>query len=148
MPMPPYHFWEDYKAVMALYAQYIASVGRKYGLARVELAVLLFLANNPQYDTAKEICEMRYLAKSQVSEALHALEARGLVEPYHKGGNRKTVHLRLLPLSASIVAEGRAAQEDFAALLIEGIPPEDMEVWMRCTTRCMENVSKALSRQE
>ena len=40
------------------------------GLTMREIHVLLFLANNPGYDTARDVAEYRGLAKSQVSQAV------------------------------------------------------------------------------
>lgn len=49
------------------------------GLSMREMNVLLFLANNPQYDTARDVTEFRGLSKSQVSQAVELLVAEGLV---------------------------------------------------------------------
>ena len=44
-----------------------------------EVQVLLFLANNPGCDTARDLVELRGLAKSQVSQAVELLVSRGLL---------------------------------------------------------------------
>jgi MarR family transcriptional regulator for hemolysin len=44
-----------------------------------DLHVLLFLANNPGRDTARDVAELRGLPKSQVSGAVELLAARGLL---------------------------------------------------------------------
>ena len=46
-----------------LYTQYIESVCSRHGLTRTELDILLFLANNPKFDTASDIVEMRHLSQ-------------------------------------------------------------------------------------
>ena len=51
----------------------------KTGLSMRELHVLLFLANHPGQDTAREVSELRCLAKSQVSQAVEVLTGRGLL---------------------------------------------------------------------
>lgn len=40
-----------------IYDQSLEPVCKKYQLTRMELDILLFLANNPGYDTAKDIIE-------------------------------------------------------------------------------------------
>ena len=47
----------------------------KTGISMRELHVLLFLANHPGQDTARDVTELRGLAKSQVSQAVEALMA-------------------------------------------------------------------------
>ena len=68
---------EQQNAVKTLYSEFVSPVCAKYGLTRIELDILLFLANNTRYDTATDIVEVRFLAKSQVSAAIKNLEARG-----------------------------------------------------------------------
>ena len=53
-----------------VYRRFLEPVGEKYDLNRAELDVLLFLANNPSYDTATDIVEYRGLVKSHVSAAV------------------------------------------------------------------------------
>ena len=65
----------------------------KYELTYMEFTVLMFLANNPQYDTATQIVRYRHLAKSHVSVSIRSLQERGLILGEHKGGNHRTIHL-------------------------------------------------------
>lgn len=60
-----------------LYSGSINAVAAGYGMSKVEVDVLLFLHNNPQYDTARDIVEYRHIAKSYVSKAVELLVKRG-----------------------------------------------------------------------
>lgn len=53
---------EQQNAVKTLYSEFVSPVCAKYGLTRIELDILLFLANNTRYDTATDIVEVRFLA--------------------------------------------------------------------------------------
>ena len=81
---------EQQNAVKTLYSEFVSPVCAKYGLTRIELDILLFLANNTRYDTATDIVEVRFLAKSQVSAAIKNLEARGCLRREYQLENRKT----------------------------------------------------------
>ena len=48
---------EQQNAVKTLYSEFVSPVCAKYGLTRIELDILLFLANNTRYDTATDIVE-------------------------------------------------------------------------------------------
>lgn len=61
------------------YTWQFAPLLERTGLSMREMNVLLFLANNPQYDTARDVTEFRGLSKSQVSQAVELLVAEGLV---------------------------------------------------------------------
>ena len=56
-----------------LYERTVMPVCRKFGLTYMEFTVLMFLQNNPQYDTAAQIVKIRRLTKSHVSVTLKSL---------------------------------------------------------------------------
>ena len=58
-----------------LYCGLFTSMLESWGLTQLEADILLFLANNPEYDTARDIVEVRHLAKSHVSAGIEALAA-------------------------------------------------------------------------
>ena len=71
--MLPLNPWEHQNAVKTLYSKCVGEICVWHGITRMELDILLFLANNPCFDTATEIVEIRYLSKSQVSSSVKLL---------------------------------------------------------------------------
>ena len=126
---------EQQNAVKTLYSEFVSPVCAKYGLTRIELDILLFLANNTRYDTATDIVEVRFLAKSQVSAAIKNLEARGCL---------RREYLRLCDPAQPMIAAGRSAQEQFGAALLDGFTPEELEHMQRSMERIRKNVEKYL----
>ena len=120
-------FWDDIAAMRSLYSAQLDAVGREFGLARVELDILLFLANNPQFDTATDIVERRCISKAHVSQSVKSLEQRGYLERRYVGDNRRTIHLRLLEGAQEAVDAGRQAQTRCFASLLEGFGEDEVE---------------------
>lgn len=110
-----------------LYMKLLEPILREYDLTRMEVGILLFLANNPQIDTASQMVSIRRLTKSHVSSAVARLADLGYLERFYEGCNQKTVHLRLLPTAYPIVTAGRACQQQFREFLIQGISEEEKE---------------------
>lgn len=104
--MLPLNPWEHYFPMKALYSACMEPVCKKHHITRTELDILLFLVNNPDYDTAADIIEVRHLAKSHVSTSIKALEQAGFLEKYYHSDNRKTVHLSVCNLAASLIDDG------------------------------------------
>lgn len=142
--MIPVNPWEDFFPIKALYSNCMEPVCKQHGIARTELDILLFLANNPQYDTAASIVEIRRLAKSHVSTSLKALERRGFLQKQYLPGNRKTVHLSLCPPSSSVISDGRQAQERFFHIMCDGLTAQEIEVMQRCFSRIHTNIKHFL----
>lgn len=119
--------FEHIRLLKSAYTICIKPTCEHWQLTQMEFDVLMFLANNPQFDTAADIVKLRKLTKSHVSTALKQLAARGLLKPYYQDGNRKTLHLQLLPDSRPILEDGHAAQGRFRAMLFSGFSQSDLE---------------------
>ena len=138
-------FFVRSRGVMKLYNSLFDGLLEKYRLTQLEVDILLFLANNPTYDTARDIVEKRHLAKSHVSGGVESLAKRGLLERTRQGGNRKTIHLRLTAAAAPIVEDGRAIQAKYGNLLLEGFTSQEKEQLFSLLDRVGENVDAAIA---
>ena len=85
----------------------------RHGITRMEADILLFLANNPAYDTAKDIVAVRMIAKSHVSASVESLIAKGLITGTPDAQDKRRIHLRPLPAAEPILADAHAMQRAF-----------------------------------
>ena len=124
-----------------VYTQFLSPVCGKYGLTYMELTVLLFLANNPELDTASHIVRCRNLTKSHVSLSVRSLSDKGLLTGTYQAGDRRTIHLKPTQKASEIIADGRAAQRDFMEVVISGISPEELNVLSSLMEKMDRNIS-------
>ena len=75
------------------YEEALHAVAVQYGLTMNELSVLLFLANNPALNTARDIVQLRALAKSHVCMSVDALARRGLLAQQTDEKDKRRVRL-------------------------------------------------------
>lgn len=146
--MIPLNPWEHQNAIKTLYSKCVADVCTRHHITRMELDILLFLANNPCYDTATDIIEIRYLSKSQVSASIKLLEKRGYIRKEYTRGNRKTAHLKICGGAFGVIDDGRAAQEDFLSAMLRGFTGEEVEYIKNCFHRIWENINGYLKEDE
>ena len=142
-----FDLWDGLSLFKKIYDQSLEPVCKKYQLTRMELDILLFLANNPGYDTAKDIIERRRLTKSHVSMSLKDLERRELVQKEYYPGNQKTAHLRLSSASVQMVAEGQQAQKKFFQTVFRDFNPEDVSRMEDYFERMRKNMQNALKEE-
>ena len=95
---------------------------RETGLPPMAMDILLFVANNPDRNTASDICQCRGLKPGIVSVHVDRLVNEGLL----------------------VRAEGRKLQKAFANKLSDGINESDMESFRRTLTRFGENLEDIL----
>ena len=142
-----FDLWDGLSLFKKIYDQSLEPVCKKYQLTRMELDILLFLANNPGYDTAKDIIERRRLTKSHVSMSLKDLERRDLVQKKYYQGNQKTAHLKLSSASIQMVAEGQQAQKKFFQTVFRDFNPEDVSRMEDYFERMRKNMQNALKEE-
>lgn len=140
--MIPLNLWEHQNVIKTFYAKCVEKVCEKHQITRMELDILLFLANNPLFDTASDIVEVRCLSKSQVSVSIQLLEKKGYLRKEYREGNRKTAHLQICDRALPIVTDGKAAQEQFITVMFAGISQKELEILKQCNRRILENINQ------
>ena len=146
--MIPLNPWEHQNAVKTLYSKCVEGVCVKHDITRMELDILLFLANNPCFDTATDIIEVRYLSKSQVSSSIKLLEQCGYLRKEYLKCNRKTAHLRICKEAEDIIRDGQAAQEKFVSIMLDGFSPEEIDSMKQYNDHILCNINACLKGKE
>ena len=126
----------------SVYEKSVMPVCKTYGLTYMEFTVLMFLQNNPKYDTAVQLVKIRRLSKSHVSVSVKGLQEKGLVKGVYYPGNQKTLHLLLTEAANPIVEAGLRAQREFGAMLVRGFSPEEVEQLQYLTDKLHENMKQ------
>ena len=142
--MIPLNPWEHQNAIKALYSKCVERVCVKHSITRMELDILLFLANNPCFDTATDIIEVRYLSKSQVSSSIKRLEQYGYLRKEYLKCNRKTAHLKICKEAVDIIRDGKVAQEEFISVMLDGFSKEEVDSMKRYNERILRNINACL----
>ncbi|MBD5484282.1 MAG: MarR family transcriptional regulator [Lachnospiraceae bacterium] len=146
--MIPLNPWEHQNAIKVLYSKCVEGVCEKHNITRMELDILLFLANNPCFDTATDIIEVRYLSKSQVSSSIKLLEQCGYLRKEYSDCNRKTAHLRICEGAMDIIRDGQAAQEKFISIMLDGFSQEEIDSLRQYNDQILRNISACLKGKE
>ncbi len=146
--MIPLNPWEHHNAIKTLYSKCVEDVCIRHEITRMELDILLFLTNNPCFDTATDIVETRYLSKSQVSSSVGSLEERGYIRREYTGNNKKTAHLRICGPAKSVIEDGREAQERFVSVMLQGLSEEECACLKHCFECMWENIDCYLKAAE
>ena len=146
--MIPLNPWEHQNAIKTLYSKCVEGVCVKHNITRMELDILLFLANNPCFDTATDMIEVRYLSKSQVSSSIKLLEQSGYLRKEYLKCNRKTAHLRICKAAMDIIHDGQAAQEEFISIMLDGFSQEEIGSMKRYNYQILRNIDAYLKGKE
>ena len=130
------------KQFQRFYEHQFAPMLERTGLTIREIHVLLFLANNPGFDTAREITLLRGISKSQVSQAVELLAAEGLLRREPDGGDRRVVHLSITELGKPLAQRCQALQSHCGQRLLEGLTAEEAAQLRRLLETVLDNGAK------
>lgn len=122
----------------------MTETARNQGVTKPEMDVLLFLYNNPQYDKAADVSELRFLAKSYVSKAVDLLQKRGYLQVQNDEKDRRVMRLKLTPAADPLIAAGNETRERFLKILFEGVSQEELQTMQKIHQKMMENLERNL----
>lgn len=119
------HFTEAYSAVMAPMCEEI-------DMPQTAADILMFLANNPGYDTAKDICKYRHLKPGIVSFHVENLVNQGYIEREKIDGDRRKCRLVCTEKSRHAIETGRKLQAEFIGKMTAGLGDDEIKACIHC----------------
>ena len=118
------------------------------GLSMREIHVLLFLGNHPGQDTARDVTELRGLAKSQVSQAVEVLAGRGILARRADGEDRRVIHLEITETGLPLAREAQAVQAACGRRMLAGLNEEEQAVFLNLLERVLQETEKLSAEKE
>lgn len=93
-------------------------------LPQTAFDILMFLANNPEYKTARDIVEIRKIKANLVSVNVDKLVNEGYLERKPVENDRRKMELVCTKKAGTVIERGRRIQQQFTANLFAGIDEE------------------------
>ena len=128
----------------AAYAALCKPLCQKLHLPQTAFDILMFLANNPNYTTARDIVEVRHIKANLVSVNVDKLVQEGLLERRPVPGDRRKTELHCTEMAQPIIQRGQALQEAFFARLMQGVDPAQLRAFYDTIARMGENLDAIL----
>lgn len=126
--MKPTVFLNTAQKVIHAYNRLCEPLLEKFNLPQASFDILMFLANNPEYATAQEICEIRHIKKNLVSVHVEKLVHANLLQRNPVAGDRRKIALSCTEKAKPIIEAGLTVQKQFWEGLTRGIGEEKWKV--------------------
>lgn len=121
---------------------------KKLGLTETAFDILLFLANNPDLKTAKDVVEVRRLKANLVSVNVDRLVKEGYLERRASSADRRKVELFCTDRAKPVIEKGRALQNAFFADLFRGVEEADRSAFFSVVSAMEKNLDAMLAECE
>lgn len=132
------------KKFMAAYKAAQKKVCKAWNVPEVSLDILLFLANNPEYTTARDIVEVRSIKANLVSQHVDRMVREGYLCRKEVQGDRRKRDLSLTEKAMPIIEAGRRMQTDFFETLFHGISEGEKRAFFETMDIMSQNMDKIL----
>lgn len=116
-------------------------------LPQTAFDILMFLSNNPQYKTARDIVEVRKIKANLVSINVDKLVKEGYLERREVAGDRRKTELVCTSQADSIIEKGRLVQKDFKDTLFNNMDDSMKEILFKGIEIMEDNLDRILEDQ-
>lgn len=106
--------------------------------------ILMFLANNPSYNTARDIVEIRRIKANLVSVNVDILVREGYLERCEVAGDRRKTSLFCTDKALPIIERGRRAQSLFFEKLLCNVDEQTRESFFSAMNIIEKNLDEIL----
>lgn len=113
-----------------------------YHITRSELDILLFLYNNPEFDSAKDIVEKRGLVKSHVSMGIDNLVKRGYLKSNQDSNDKRLYHLKVTNGASDVIHDGLLVQQKLKDIVLKGFSDEEIEILNQLNQKIYQNIQE------
>lgn len=141
----PAELLTHFQRILSAYDTCCRELCRELAIPRTAFDILLFLANNPDCSTARDIVEIRGIKANLVSVNVDKLVRAGYLARESVPGDRRKILLRPTEQAAPIIDRGRRMQQDFFAALLKGVSPELLEANRQLLAAITRNAAESFS---
>lgn len=114
------------------------------GFQQTAFDILMFLGNNPEYRTARDIVEVRDIKANLVSVNVERLVQEGYLKRRSVAGDRRKTELLCTEKAKPLIKEGRAVQLAFGEKLFAQVDEETRRVFVETLDSIGKNAEEIL----
>ena len=134
-------------AFRKVYARVSAPELKAYGLSPSEVDILIFLANNPNINTAKEMGHFLQVSKGLVARSLESLITRGFLRTAMDERDHRRQHIFLEEEAYKVIAILAKRRQEVGTLILQGISQEQMQMVVETFDIMNANIMKILEEE-
>lgn len=138
---------KNFRSLPLLYEKAFSETMEKYDMTQFEVDVLGFKHFYPEYDTAKQISELRRLPKANVSVAVDRLTKKGYLYGDRDENDRRVIHLKITDDANDAINSIVKEYDKFLDTLFSGFTEQEKETWQLLENKMSVNIENALRKK-
>lgn len=127
---------------LSVYSDVCKPACKELGIPQTAFDILMFLTNNPNFNTAKDISTYSGIKKNLISMHVEKLVNQGYLTRESVPGDRRKVKLVVTDKAFSVIDKGRKVQNYYYKFLIDGLSEKDLAAFRKCIDTISNNADK------
>ena len=119
-------------------------VERRYGLQKIDMRILFFLAKSSDHNTAKDIVQLNMFTKGHISQSLTRLQKKGYIQIMQDKEDRRCTHNYLSGDADESIQELKKAYRNIQDIILNGVTEEEQAVLASVAKKVGQNIKNAL----
>ena len=111
----------------------------EFDIPKTEFDIIMFLANNPSFYTAKDISRVKKIKPNVVSLHVDKLVLNGYLKRENLDFDRRKIKLTVTKKAEAIIKKGHVIQHEFFSILNNGLTDEDRKLFKKYIDIFMDN---------
>ena len=136
------------RKMLLAYGSRCQSLCQNLRMPQTAFDILMFLANNPNYNTARDIVEIRGIKANLVSVNVNKLVQEGYLERQPVAGDRRKIRLAATPKAQPIIEQGRTLQNSFLKDIFSDVDEQAREEFSRTVKTIQKNLDRMIEEGE
>lgn len=129
-----------YPYIIKQYQLIFEDIMKQYDLTQIEIDVLAFLANNPEYKHAQDIVEIRGISKAHASIAIEKLVKKNYITRTPDPDNRRCNILLVKDEANDVVKKIQKNQKKYTEQTFQGFTDEEIEIYHQFLNKIYHNL--------
>ena len=126
--------------IQLAYSEHCKPLCKEIHMPQTAFDILMFLANNPEYKTARDIVKIRNIKANLVSVNVDKLVREGYLTRSSVEGDRRKIELHCTEQALPIIEKGRKLQQNFEQALFQNTNEADRNGFFRTMETIEENL--------
>lgn len=111
-----------------------------------EMNILVFLTNNPQINTQKELTVMLSVSKALICRSSESLEKKGYIQVVPDENDRRKVHLLVTKQAEPFIMKLQENMELFSRQVMDKIDPDEMRIYTKVFLQIQDEIDQMIEK--
>ncbi|MDO4467825.1 MAG: MarR family winged helix-turn-helix transcriptional regulator [Bacillota bacterium] len=133
-------FFNIFNYISTSYNAMFKDLLKEENLTQAEVDVLAFFGNNPEYNHAQDLVDLRGISKANASMAVDKLVKKGLLDRLPDPKNRRFNILLVDESAQPLLKKIQAIQKEYNEILYKDIEEEEVQLYLKTLLRMHKNL--------